>query len=80
MPSESSLIIDKNTDSTFNSAFKELLDLIKLANGSSISFNYAIESLCKNDEQIRKYLGDKLTARENRNVRDLQLKAKGIQK
>jgi hypothetical protein len=73
-PSKLSLLIEENTDAIFNLVFQELLELIKLANGSSISFNSAIESLCKNNEDIRKYLGEKLTARENRNVRDLQLK------
>ncbi len=72
--SKTTLMIKENNDPTFNLVFQELLDIIKLANGSSIAFNSAIESLCKNNEVTRNYLGDKLTARENRDVRELQLK------
>jgi hypothetical protein len=61
-------------DSTSNSIFQEILDKTKLANGSSISFNSVIESACENSEAVRNYLGDKLTSRENRLVRDLQLR------
>jgi hypothetical protein len=68
-----SLIIEDN-DPTFNFIFQELLDFTRLANGSSISFNSAMQSICKNNGVTRNYLGDKLTARENRDVRDLQLK------
>jgi hypothetical protein len=64
----------ENNDSAFNSVLHELLDFTKLSNGSSISFNSAIQSICKNNEVTRNYLGDKLTARENRSVRDLYIK------
>ncbi len=30
-----------------------------------------LRTVCKNNETVRNYLGDKLTSRENRNVRDL---------
>lgn len=52
-------------------ALQEILKVIKLAHGSTIAVNYAIESACKNNKLVRDYLGDKLTSRENRNVRDL---------
>jgi len=52
-------------------ALQEILKIIQLSVGSIIAVNYAIESVCKNDETVRNYLGDKLTSRENRNVRDL---------
>jgi len=52
-------------------ALKELLKTIQLSDGSLIAVNYAMRSVCRNNETIRNYLGDKLTSRENRNVRDL---------
>jgi hypothetical protein len=73
-PSKSSLIIEENDSLIFNSIFQKLLESIKLSNGSLISFNSAIKSICKNNRDVKNYLGGKLTARENRNVRDLQLK------
>jgi hypothetical protein len=52
-------------------ALQEILKIIQLSHGSIIAVNYAIESVCKNNETVRNYLGNKLTSRENRNVRDL---------
>ncbi len=75
--SETPLIFKENNDegdNTFNSIFQEILNIIKFANGSSISFNSVIGSANENSEAFRNYLGDKLTARENRLVRDIQLK------
>jgi hypothetical protein len=64
-------------DSTQNIAehlvLDQILDTIKLANGSQIAVNSAIQSACSMNEEIRAYLGDKLTSRENRKVRDLCL-------
>ena len=75
MDSKPSLVIKENrTDHTFNFIFQEILNIVKLSNGLSMSFNSAIESICKSNEHIKKYLGNKITARENRIVRDLQLK------
>ena len=52
-------------------SLQEILKTIQLSDGSIIAVNYAIESVCKNNKLVREYLGDKLTSRENRNVRDL---------
>jgi hypothetical protein len=64
-------------DSTQNIAehlvLDQIFDTIKLANGSQIAVNSAIQSACSKNEEIRAYLGDKLTSRENRKVRYLCL-------
>ena len=52
-------------------ALQEILRTIELTHGSTLAVNYAITTVCKNNETVRNYLGDKLTSRENRNVRDL---------
>ena len=52
-------------------ALQEILKAIELTHGSTIAVNYAITTVCKNNETVRNYLGDKLTSRENRNVRDI---------
>lgn len=62
-----------DTDGIKYTALQEILKTIQLSHGSVIAINYAIESVCKNNETVRNYLGDKLTSRENRNVRDLVL-------
>ena len=54
-----------------NLTLKEVLNLIKEANGSQIGFNTAVESACSRNQSVRKYLGDKLTSRENKKVRRL---------
>ncbi len=51
--------------------FQEILKTIELTHGSTIAVNHAITTVCKNNETVRNYLGDKITSRENRNVRDL---------
>ena len=52
---------------------KKILDVIKLANGSQIAVNTAIESVYKESEQARSLLGDKITQRGNKTVRKLCL-------
>lgn len=52
-------------------ALQEILKTIQLSEGSIMAVNYAIGVVCKNNETVRNYLGDKLTPRQNRNVRDL---------
>jgi hypothetical protein len=54
-----------------NLTLKEVLNKIKEANGSQISFNAAIESAWSKNQLVRAYLGDKLTSRENKKVRRL---------
>ena len=56
-----------------NLTLKEVLEKIKEANGSQISFNTAIESACSRNQLVRAYLGDKLTSRENKKVRNLSV-------
>ena len=62
-----------DTDGIKYTALQEILKVIQLSRGSIMAVNYAIGSVCKNNETVRNYLGDKLTSRENRNVRDLVL-------
>lgn len=51
---------------------KEILEIIRERNGSDISFIAAIEYACSRNELVRNYLGDKLTYRDNKNIRDLR--------
>jgi hypothetical protein len=60
-----------DSDGTKYIALQEILKTIQSFNGSIIAVNFAIGSVCKNNETVRNYLGDKITSRENRNVRDL---------
>jgi hypothetical protein len=60
-----------DSDGIKYTALQEILKIIQLSDGSIIAVNYAIGSVCKNNEIVRNYLGDKLTSRENRIVRDL---------
>ena len=60
-----------DSDGINYTALQEILKTIQLCDGSIIAVNYAIGAVCKNNETVRNYLGDKLTSRENRNVRDL---------
>jgi len=62
-----------DSDGINYTALQEILKTIQLCDGSIIAVNYAIGAVCKNNETVRNYLGDKLTSRENRNVRDLVL-------
>jgi DNA-binding transcriptional ArsR family regulator len=50
-----------------------ILDEIKSVAGSHVAVNAVISSAYNKNEAIRSYLGDKLTSRENRKVRDLCL-------
>ena len=56
-----------------NLTLKEVLEIIKEANGSQISFNAAIESACSRNQLVGAYLGDKLTSRENKKIRNLSV-------
>jgi hypothetical protein len=56
-----------------NLTLREVLKVIKEANGLQISFNAAIESACSRNQLVRAYLGDKLTSRENKKVRNLSV-------
>ena len=56
-----------------NLTLKEILEKIKEANGSQISFNTAIESACAKNQLVRAYLGENLTSRENKKVRNLSV-------
>ncbi len=53
---------------------QEILSMIKAANGSQVASSTCIASLHSRNEQIRNYLGDNLTSRDNRKVRNLCLK------
>lgn len=64
---------DDVKDPAFDIALQEILNITKLANGSTIAVNSAIETAHRNNESVRNYLGEKLTSRENRKVRDLNL-------
>ena len=55
-------------------AFQEVLSIIESATGNQIAVSTAMTSIWETYDQIRNYLGDKLTTRENRRIRDLYLK------
>ena len=54
--------------------FEEILATIKDSNGFQIAVNSAIQSAYNRNEQVKAYLGDKLTQRENKRVKNLCLK------
>ena len=56
-----------------NLTLKVVLEIIKEANGSQISFNAAVELACSSNQSVRSYIGDKLTSRENKKVRNLSV-------
>lgn len=47
--------------------------MIRGANGSEIAFNFVVESVHFQNERIKLYVGEKLTSRENKKVRNLAL-------
>jgi hypothetical protein len=57
-----------------NRALQEVLSVIESGKGHQIAVSTAVTSVLKAHEQIRNYLGDKLTTRENRRMRDLYLR------
>jgi hypothetical protein len=66
---------EENNESNIEDlVLQDILEIIKSANGSSIAVNPALKSLHDQSEQIRNYIGDKLTTRDNRKVRNLCLK------
>lgn len=57
-----------------NLAFDEILTVIKEANGFHIAVNSAIQSAYNRSKSVRAHIGDKLTQRENKRVKNLCLK------
>ena len=55
-------------------AFREILSILKDANGSQLTGNAIIEAVHNQNEQVKNYLGDNLTSRHNRKVRSLCLR------
>jgi hypothetical protein len=55
-------------------AFQAILSTIRDSNGSHMGVNAAIGLVQSQNEQVRNYLGDNITSRGNRKVRDLCLK------
>ena len=53
---------------------QKILSVIESAKGHQIAVSTAVTSVWDASEQIRNYLGDKLTTRDNRRIRDLYLK------
>lgn len=53
---------------------REVLSFIESAEDLEIAVSTAVTSVWNRHEQIRNYLGDKLTTRENRRIRDLYLR------
>lgn len=72
-PEESALRSAAPTD-LGDIVFEEVLSIIKDANGSELVVNTCIASVHSNKERVRTYLGENLTSRDNRKVRDLCLK------
>ena len=74
---QSSTIEEELNDATKGEEDKILeaiLDEIKSANGSQVAVNAVISSAYSKSEQVRAYLGDKLTQRENKRVKNLCLR------
>jgi hypothetical protein len=66
--------IDSNSESEIFESFKnDLLEKIRLANGSTVSVPSVIESLCKLSEPRRKYIGTNLSLRENEKLKSLHI-------
>jgi hypothetical protein len=57
-----------------NIPLQEVLSVIESAKSHDIAVSTAVASTCNAHNQIRNYLGDKLTTRENRRIRDLYLR------
>ena len=57
-----------------NTVFQKILSKIKEYDGLLIGLNACIESVYNQDEQVRRYIGDKAASRDNRKVRELCLK------
>lgn len=53
---------------------QKILSTIESAKGHQIAVSTVVTRVWNTSEQIQNYLGDKLTTRENRRVRDLYLK------
>jgi hypothetical protein len=53
---------------------QKILSNIKSAKGHPIVVSTVVTCVWNSSEQIQKYLGDKLTTRENRRIRDLYLR------
>jgi hypothetical protein len=62
-----------SADSTddFQYTSDRMVQVIREANGSEISFNFVVESVYSQNERVKLYLGEKLTSRENKKVRYL---------
>lgn len=57
----------------FRYTLTEILEVIRRRNGSEIAFNFVVESVYFQNERIKLYVGEKLTSRENKKVRNLAL-------
>ena len=64
-------LVDSSDD--FRYTLDKILEVIRGANGSEIAFNFVVESVHSQKERIKTYLGEKLTSRENKKVRNLAL-------
>jgi hypothetical protein len=53
---------------------QKILLIIESAKGNQIAVSIAMTCVWNASEQIQNYLGDKLTTRENRRIRDLYLR------
>jgi hypothetical protein len=51
--------------------FEEVLSIIKAADGSQVALRTCIASVHSKNDQVKNYLGDNITSRDNRKVRDL---------
>jgi hypothetical protein len=66
--------LDGATKAEEDPVFQEILAIVEEANGFQVAVNSVIQSAYNRSEQVRKYLGDKLTQRENKRVKNLCLK------
>ena len=66
--------LDDATKAEVDPVFQEILAIVEEANGFQVAVNSVIQTAYNRSEQVRKYLGDKLTQRENKRVKNLCLK------
>lgn len=56
---------------SFEYTVKQIVEKLKQANGSQIAFSSALQSVYYQEEKVKTYLGNNLTSRGNRKVRNI---------
>jgi hypothetical protein len=64
-------VTESHANSDFLYALHQIAEKLKRSDGSTIAFNTIVETIHSQNERIKIYLGEKLTSRENKKVRNL---------